>query len=240
LTRRAKQWHKAIIEKSEINATDHLEVTMSFDPDEVQRALRKAWSLSTASQWTADNPAAGQCNVTSLLIHELFGGDLLKTPLPAGDHFYNWIEGRRYDFTASQFDEPIAYMDLLTDRADAEQGAASGQLSELRAAFVTSRMTSTAMDADSPMQDGVWREGALCRTHPINGRRIAGICDSGEWRWVVYINGPLWQETHIAVSFPAGPTVQQARELATRLGPIRDQDETEIASELRSQIGGRP
>jgi hypothetical protein len=108
---------------------------MSFDPDEVQRALRKAWSLSTASQWTADNPAAGQCNVTSLLVHELFGGELLKTPLPAGDHFYNWIEGKRYDFTASQFDRPIAYIDVPTDRADAELGATEDELVELRAAF---------------------------------------------------------------------------------------------------------
>ncbi|WP_092183423.1 YunG family protein [Bradyrhizobium sp. cf659] len=55
---------------------------MSFDPDDVQRALRRSWSLSTASQWTSYNPAAGQCNVASLLIHDLFGGELLKTPLP--------------------------------------------------------------------------------------------------------------------------------------------------------------
>jgi hypothetical protein len=108
---------------------------MGFDPDEVQSALRKAWSPSTASQWTADNPAAEQCNVTSLLIHELFGGELLKTPLAAGDHFYNRIEGRRYDFTASQFDEPIAYVDLPTSRAGAERGATHDELAELRTAF---------------------------------------------------------------------------------------------------------
>jgi len=112
---------------------------MNFDPDDVQYVLRKAWSLSTASQWTADNPAAGQCNVTSLLIHELFGGDLLKTPLPAGDHFYNRIVGKRYDFTASQFDQPIAYTDVPTDRADAELGATSDELAELRAAFLEHR-----------------------------------------------------------------------------------------------------
>ena len=64
----------------------HFEM-MGFDPDDVLRTLHKAWSLSTASKWTASNPASGQCNVTSLLIHELFGGELLKTPLPAGDHF---------------------------------------------------------------------------------------------------------------------------------------------------------
>jgi hypothetical protein len=108
---------------------------MHFDPDGVQSALRKAWSSATSSLWTADNPAAGQCNVTSLIIHELFGGDLLKTPLPAGDHFYNRIGGKRYDFTASQFDQPIAYMDLPTDRADAEQGATSSQLGALRTGF---------------------------------------------------------------------------------------------------------
>ncbi|MBW7962103.1 hypothetical protein [Bradyrhizobium sp. BR 10261] len=108
---------------------------MNFDPDDVQRALRKAWSLATASQWTVDNPAAGQCNVTSLLIHDLFGGELLKTPLPAGDHFYNRIGGHRYDFTASQFDQPITYMDLPASRAEAEQGATSGQLAALSAAF---------------------------------------------------------------------------------------------------------
>lgn len=108
---------------------------MSFDPDDVQSTLRKAWSLSTASQWTASNPAAGQCNVTSLLIHELFGGDLLMTLLPAGDHFYNRIGGKRYDFTASQFDRPIAYMDLPASRADAELGATNDQLAELRVAF---------------------------------------------------------------------------------------------------------
>ncbi|MBR1131946.1 YunG family protein [Bradyrhizobium iriomotense] len=108
---------------------------MNFDPDDLQRALSKAWSPSTASQWTANNPAAGQCNVTSLLIHELFGGDLLKTPLPAGDHFYNRIRGQRFDFTASQFDQPIAYADVPTNRAEAELGATGDQLAELRAAF---------------------------------------------------------------------------------------------------------
>ena len=108
---------------------------LSFDPDDVQRTLCRAWSLATARQWTAGNPAAGQCNVTALLVHELFGGDLLKTPLPAGDHFYIRIEGERYDFTASQFGQPIAYMDLPASRADAERGATAHELAELRTAF---------------------------------------------------------------------------------------------------------
>lgn len=76
-----------------------------------------------------------QCNVTSLLVYELFGGQLLKTPLAAGDHFYNWIGGRRYDFTERQFTQPITYMDLPANRAEAEQGATNAQLAALRAAF---------------------------------------------------------------------------------------------------------
>ncbi|WP_426616198.1 hypothetical protein [Bradyrhizobium sp. McL0616] len=29
--------------------------------------------------------------------------------MPAGDHFYNRIGGRRYDFTAGQFNQPILH-----------------------------------------------------------------------------------------------------------------------------------
>lgn len=115
---------------------------MRFDPDQVQSALRRSWSLETASQWTAANPATGQCNVTALLVHELFGGDLLKTRLPAGDHFYNRISDQRYDFTESQFSEPITYTDLPTSRADAERGVTRAQLAELRAAFQRQNVSS--------------------------------------------------------------------------------------------------
>ena len=108
---------------------------MKFDPEHVACALRLSWSLETARQWTKENPAAGQCNVTALLVHELFGGDLLKTRLPEGDHFYNRIGGDRYDFTESQFEQPIPYSDVPTTRADAERGATSSQLAALMAAF---------------------------------------------------------------------------------------------------------
>src|SRR5688572_18663415 len=108
---------------------------MRFDPQEAARGLRKSWSLATARQWTAENPATGQCNVTALLVHELFGGELLKTRFPAGDHFYNRIGGQRYDFTDSQFSDPICYADMLTTRSEAKRGATRSELAALRAAF---------------------------------------------------------------------------------------------------------
>src|SRR5215470_15207197 len=110
---------------------------MKFDPERVARALRKSWSLASARQWTEENPAAGQCNVTALLVFELFGGELLKTPLPEGDHFYNRIDGCRYDFTDSQFAQPITYSDLVATRAEAERGATETELTALRSAFQT-------------------------------------------------------------------------------------------------------
>jgi hypothetical protein len=108
---------------------------MEFNPEQVARALRNSWSLASARQWTSENPAAGQCNATALLVNELFGGELLKTPLPEGDHFYNRIDGQRYDFTDSQFDQPITYSDLPATRPDAGRGATEVELAALRSAF---------------------------------------------------------------------------------------------------------
>jgi hypothetical protein len=109
---------------------------MNFEPATVARALRKSWSTDTAKQWSKHRPAAGQCNVTALLVHDLFGGDLLMTVLPGGDHFYNRIDGIRYDFTAGQFDAPIEYADTTAARADAERGATSAEVLALRSAFM--------------------------------------------------------------------------------------------------------
>jgi hypothetical protein len=45
------------------------------------------------------NPDPGQDSLISLLIHDIFGGEILKTHFKKGWHFYNRIEGRRIDFT---------------------------------------------------------------------------------------------------------------------------------------------
>jgi hypothetical protein len=70
------------------------------------------------------------------VVHELFGGELLKTRLPEGDHFYNRIDGVRFDFTESQFVRPIAYTDAPTTCDDAERGVTSAELAALRTAFL--------------------------------------------------------------------------------------------------------
>ena len=40
-----------------------------------------------------------EAGIISLLIHDIFGGEILKTHKKKGWHFYNRIEGKRFDFT---------------------------------------------------------------------------------------------------------------------------------------------
>jgi hypothetical protein len=108
---------------------------MKFDQNRVLSALYHSWSIVTASQWAPDNPANGQSNVTAILVHDLFGGDILKTSLPDGQHFYNRVDGERHDFTASQFEQPITYDDIITDQADAARATTNHELTTLNDAF---------------------------------------------------------------------------------------------------------
>lgn len=90
-----------------------------IDLEAFAERLTNAWSYETSSLWSPDNPALGQCGVTSLVVQDVFGGQILKTLLQQGQHFYNFIDGRRFDFTASQFHEPINYHDLPSGREEA-------------------------------------------------------------------------------------------------------------------------
>jgi hypothetical protein len=73
----------------------------------VEAAARAAWAVDTSSdpdRWSADNAAWGQCAVTSLLVQDFFGGDLLRTEVEGISHY--WIrtpDGREVDLTREQF-----------------------------------------------------------------------------------------------------------------------------------------
>jgi hypothetical protein len=85
----------------------------------LQAALLKSWSKNSSSKWTKDNPAKGQCGVTALVVNDLHGGQISKTLLDEGWHFYNEINEVRYDFTVSQFIEDIRYMNIPSNREEA-------------------------------------------------------------------------------------------------------------------------
>lgn len=85
----------------------------------LKSALFSSWSLASSTIWRSDNPAKGQCGVTALVVNDLLGGQILKTKLSEGWHFYNVIEHNRYDFTASQFSKPFIYEDIPSNRREA-------------------------------------------------------------------------------------------------------------------------
>jgi hypothetical protein len=94
--------------------------------------LRAAWSTETGGKWRPDNPAAGQCSVTALVVQDALGGDILKTDIGGAWHFYNRIGRRRVDFTMSQFDSPIGYDDLPSNRQEAFDDTSVRQYELLR------------------------------------------------------------------------------------------------------------
>lgn len=102
---------------------------LEFDKDRVLDALERSWSLETAIQWSAENPANGQCNVTAAVIHDLFGGEILRTWLPDVWHYYNRIDGERCDLTERQFSRPgarFAPPERYDDEPTASEAAMSG------------------------------------------------------------------------------------------------------------------
>ena len=96
---------------------------MKDSPARLLPILRESWSLETSSQWSPENPTRGQCNVTSLVVNDLYGGEIAKTETPGGWHFYNRVDGERYDLTASQFAAPINYADIPSTRSEALAGS---------------------------------------------------------------------------------------------------------------------
>jgi hypothetical protein len=73
--------------------------------------LRRAWSHETGAKWREDNPACGQCSVTALVVQDVFGGEILTTRIGGAWHFYNQINGSRFDLTESQFTVRFSYED---------------------------------------------------------------------------------------------------------------------------------
>jgi hypothetical protein len=110
-------------------------VSAPFDEQAVRTALRRSWSLASSTLWTAENPAAGQCGVSALVLNDCFGGEILKTPIGERWHFYNLIDGRRCDLTCEQLDSPPDYLDLPSSREEAMADTTDSQYAHLSRRF---------------------------------------------------------------------------------------------------------
>src|SRR6266508_310636 len=83
-----------------------------FTLAEMEQAIRESWSLDTSddpAEWSPENPARGQCDITSLVIHDLLGGELLAADVYLDDkrvesHMWNRLaSGVEVDLTRDQF-----------------------------------------------------------------------------------------------------------------------------------------
>lgn len=119
-------------------------MTVFTTPIDLYRALATVWAADTASPaagWSATTPARNHCSVTSLVVQDHFGGEILKTATSGGTHFYNLIEGRRWDLTVSQFAEPIPFDDVPVSRA-----TAFADTSEQKYALLVARLADVTAD----------------------------------------------------------------------------------------------
>ena len=85
-----------------------------FNKKVVYEALKGSLELESDRKLTPDNRPIGQDSLISLLIHDIFGGEILKTHKRKNWHFYNRIEGERVDCTGSEvkFDREAIFEDI--------------------------------------------------------------------------------------------------------------------------------
>ncbi|MGK5080140.1 YunG family protein [Janthinobacterium sp. HLX7-2] len=107
-------------------------------PLELYRSISRVWSGDTSSPtdaWSQSNPAQNHCSITSLVVQDYFGGEILITETSGGTHFYNLIDGKKWDLTVRQFAEPVPYDDTPSSR-----DAALADTSEQKYALLTTRL----------------------------------------------------------------------------------------------------
>lgn len=101
----------------------------------IESLLKKCWSKESSTLYTPQNPAKGQCGVTSLVIQDIFGGEIVKTETIEGWHYYNRFEDKYIDFTESQFERRVIYVNHLSNREEAMQDTNQEQYSYLKKRF---------------------------------------------------------------------------------------------------------
>lgn len=87
--------------------------------DEIVQTIKDAWTPETAgSMYRPDRPSAGQCSVTSLVLQDIAGGDLVMGWIEDVWHIWLEVEGVDIDITRDQFDNPDAppLFEKYTDR----------------------------------------------------------------------------------------------------------------------------
>lgn len=85
-----------------------------YSLQDISKALHAPWSADTAydpKDWSEDNKARGQCVVSSLIMQDYFGGELIRYEINKASlhetHYANILNGVVIDTTASQYKNPV-------------------------------------------------------------------------------------------------------------------------------------
>jgi len=99
-------------------------------PLDLYRAISRVWSGDTSCDTYSGSPlihALMNCGLTSLFGQVHFGGEILSTKTLGGTHFYNLVDGKKWDLTVSQFAEPVPYDDTPSTREAALADTSGGK-----------------------------------------------------------------------------------------------------------------
>ena len=95
------------------------------DVKNVIEALEKSWSAETSydpNDWSTKNPARGQCAVSSLIMQDFFGGEIVRFAAESNGvyekHYANIIEGSLIDVTRSQYPDTAVLVINSPDLGD--------------------------------------------------------------------------------------------------------------------------
>jgi hypothetical protein len=131
-------------EKIELNSLVATKNTVSQFPmnnlEVFKKKLHKAWSRQTSSEpknWTSSNRALGQCAATSLVVNDIFGGEIVKVKVRnyrRETHYYNITpSGEKIDITAEEeFDvEPPIFENVVSIKPEKLRDSVSKEYFEL-------------------------------------------------------------------------------------------------------------
>ena len=131
---------------------------------DISAALEASWGPDTAfnrGEWTKENNARGQCVVSSLVVQDYLGGELLRCAIDNETlhetHYFNQLQdGTLVDTTKNQYTElvsmkiiPVAYEGFSSIREKRLSDDDTRQRYELLKQRVDSYLASCATDISS-------------------------------------------------------------------------------------------
>lgn len=93
-----------------------------MDVSDLEKALLSSWcreSSQDSQNWSPNNPAYGQSEVTVLIVNDYMGGVILKSKVILPDnkqtsHYFNLAKGKEIDLTLRQFPQGTKLTEFIS------------------------------------------------------------------------------------------------------------------------------